>query len=62
MSQKSSLVLLMMMAIMVMLVMIIMMVILIMITIKIMNIQYIWLTSLNAMRVKISFAVAYEFN
>ena len=41
----------------------IMMVMLIMITIKIMNVKDIWLTSLNAIpQVKISFAVAYDFN
>ena len=51
MSQISSLVLLMMMAMM--------MVMLIMI--RIMNAEYIWLTSLIAVRIKISFAVAYEF-
>ena len=53
----------MMMAVMmVMLVMIFMIVMLIMITIRIMNVEYIWLTSLNAMRIMIYFAVAYEFN
>ena len=31
---------------------------LIIITIKIMNVEYIWLASLNAMQIKISFAVA----
>ena len=28
----------------------------------IMNVDYIWLASLNAMRIKISFAVAFDFN
>ena len=40
----------------------IMMVMLIMNTIKSMNVEYIWLTSLNTMRINISFAVAYDFN
>ena len=60
MSQISSLVLFMMMAIM--MVMIIVMVMLIMIMTKIMNGKYIWIASLNAMKIKISFAVAYDFN
>ena len=60
MSQISSLVLLMIMANMMM--MIIMMVMLIVITIKIMNGEYILITSLNAMKIKISFAVAFDFN
>ena len=52
MSQISSLVLLVMMAIiMVMLVMIFMMVMLLMITIRFMNVEYIGLTSLNAMQI-----------
>ena len=46
---------------MVMLVMMIMMVMLIMIKIRILNVEYIWLTSLNAMQIKIYFDVAYEF-
>ena len=40
----------------------IMMVMLIMITIKIMNVEYIWLTSLNKMQINVSSAVAYDFN
>ena len=53
MSQKSSLVLMMMMAILLMMMlMIIVMVMLIMIMTKIMNVEYIWLTSLNAMQIK----------
>ena len=60
MSQISSLMLLMMIAIM--MIMIIMMVMLIMITIKIINVEHIWLISLDAMWIKISFAVACDFN
>ena len=60
MSQISSLMLLMMIAIM--MIMITMMVMLIMITIKIMNVEHIWLISLDAMWIKISFAVACDFN
>ena len=60
MSQTSSLMLLMMIAIM--MIMITMMVMLIMITIKIMNVEHIWLISLDAMWIKISFAVACDFN
>ena len=64
MSQISSLVLLMMMAInmLVMMLMIIMMVMLIMIMIRIMNVEFIWLTSLNAIQIKVSSALAYNFN
>ena len=60
MSQISSLMLLMMIAIM--MIMIIMMEMLIMITIKIINVEHIWLISLDAMWIKISFAVACDFN
>ena len=31
-------------------------------TIMIMNVEYIWLTSLNAVQIKVSSAVAYDFN
>ena len=36
--------------------------IMIIITIKIMNVEYIWLTLLNAMQIKVSSAVTYDFN
>ena len=36
--------------------------IMIIITIEIMNVEYIWLTLLNAMQIKVSFAVTYDFN
>ena len=46
----------------IMMLMIIMMVMLIVITKRIIKVEYIWLSSLNAMRIMIYFAVAYEFN
>ena len=36
--------------------------IMIIITVMIMNVEYIWLTSLNAMQIKVSTVVAYVFN
>ena len=36
--------------------------IMIIITILTMNVEYIWLTPLNAMQIKVSSAVAYDFN
>ena len=36
--------------------------IMIIITIMIMNNEYIWLASLNAMQIKVSSAIAYDFN
>ena len=36
--------------------------IMIIITVMIMNVEYIWLTSLNEMQIKVSSAVAYDFN
>ena len=36
--------------------------IMIIITIMIMNVEYIWLTELDAMQIKVSSAVAYDFN
>ena len=64
MSQTSSLLLLLPIAIMMAKVMTIIMVliVMIMITIKIMNVEYIWRISLNAMRIKVSFAVPYDIN
>ena len=36
--------------------------IIIIIIIMIMNVEYIWLTSLNALKIKVSFVFAYDFN
>ena len=36
--------------------------IMIIITVIIMNVEYIWLTSLNALKIKVSFVLAYNFN
>ena len=64
MSQTSSLLLLLPIAIMMAKVMTIIMVLMlmIMITIKIMNVEYIWRISLNAMQINASSAVTYDFN
>ena len=64
MSQTSSLLLLLPIAIMMAKVMtiIIVLIVMIMITIKIMNVEYIWRISLNAMQINASSAVTYDFN
>ena len=36
--------------------------IMIIIKVMILNVEYIWLLSRNAMQIKVSFAVAYDFN